>query len=68
MDLQQEIFLKVHALKRERKHERLSLREGPSLQHLRQGRSLTEQLHHYRERKTGMNLHSLNSIKNWRLI
>ena len=31
MDLQREIFLKIHALKREREQERLSLKEGSSL-------------------------------------
>ena len=42
MDLQQEIFLKIHAMKRERDQERLSFKEGSSLQPLRQGTSLTE--------------------------
>ena len=37
MDLQREIFLKVHALKRQRDHERISLEEGSSSQPLRQG-------------------------------
>ena len=39
MDLQREIFLMIHALKREREQERLSLKEGSSFQPLRQGSS-----------------------------
>ena len=39
---QREIFLKIHALKREREKQRLSLKEGSSLQPLRQESSLTE--------------------------
>ena len=67
IDLQLEIFLKIHALRREREQERLSLQEGSSFQPLRQGRSSTEQLKKSRERKTGMHLHPLKSIKNWRV-
>ena len=67
MDLQLEIFLKIHALKREREQERLSLKEGSNLQPLRKGRSLTAQLQQSRERKTGIHLHPLKSIKHRRL-
>ena len=44
MDLQREIFLEIHVLKRERYQERLSLKKGSSFQPLRQGSSSTEQL------------------------
>ena len=44
MDLQREIFLKIHALKRERDKESLSLKEGSILRPLRQVRSSTAQL------------------------
>ena len=47
MDLQREIFLKIHALKKEWEQERLSLKEGSSFQPLRQGSSSTAQLQKY---------------------
>ena len=57
MDLQGNIFLNVHTLKM-----------GVSSFHiLKKGRSSTEQLQQYRERKTGMNFYPLKSIKNWRV-
>ena len=65
MDLQREIFLKIHALKRERDKESLSLKEGSILRPLRQVRSLTAQLQKSIERKTGLHIHLLKSIKNW---
>ena len=64
MGLQREIFLKIHALKREREQERLSLGEGSSLQPMRQGRSSTENINQYIERKIVLHIHPLNSIKN----
>ena len=64
---QREIFLKIHALKREREQQRISLTEGSSLQPLRQGSSSTEQLQQSRERKTGLHLHPLKSNKNRRV-
>ena len=36
-----------------------------SLQPLRQGRLLNAYIKHYRDRKTGLQLHPLKSIKNW---
>ena len=59
MDLQREICLMIHALKREWEQERLSLKEGSSLQPLGQGISLIEQLQQSTETKTGMHLHLL---------
>ena len=44
MDLQREFVLNIHALKRGRDQERLSFKEGSSLQPLRQGSSSTAQL------------------------
>ena len=44
MDLQRKIFLKVHALKRKREQESKFLKEGSSLQPLRQGGSSTSQI------------------------
>ena len=44
LDLQLEIFLKIHSHRREREQETISLKEGSSLQPLRQGRILTTQL------------------------
>ena len=67
MDLQREIFLKVHALKRERDHDRISLEEGSSSQPLRQGISSMAQLRQSRDKKIGMHLHPLKSIQNLRL-
>ena len=67
MDLQRETFLMIHALKREREKERLSLKEGSTLQPLRQISSSTAKLQQSRERKTGLHLHPLKSIKNWRV-
>ena len=49
----------IHALKREQKQEMLYLKEGSSLQPLRQGSISISQLHRYRERKTGLHLHLL---------
>ena len=63
MDLQREICLKIHALNREWEQERLSLKEGSSFQPLMQGRILTTQIQQSRERKNGLNLHPLKSIK-----
>ena len=60
-------FLKVHSLNMEWEQERLYLKEGSRLQPLRQGIILTAKIKQCRERKTGMYLHLLNSIKNWRL-
>ena len=48
--LQCAIFLKDGSLKRERWQERMYLKEGSSLQPLRQGRSLTAQLQQNGER------------------
>ena len=62
MDHQLEIFLKIHALKGEREQEMISLKEGSSLQPLRQGRISTAQIQKSRERNTGLHLHPLNSI------
>ena len=59
MDLQREIFLMIHELKREHEQERLYLKEGSSLQPLRQGSSLTAQLHQPRDKNTGLNIHPL---------
>ena len=67
MDPKREIFLKIHALRREREHESLSLKEGSSLQFLRQGRSFVAQLQQSSKNKTGLHLHPLKIIKNWRV-
>ena len=67
VDLQREIFLKVHALKKEREQERISLKEVSSLKPLRQGISLTAQIQQSIDMKTGMYLHPLKSIKNWKV-
>ena len=45
MDLQREIFLKIHSLNREQDQERLSLKEDSCLQPLRQEMSPTENIH-----------------------
>ena len=63
MDLQREISLKIHALKREQEQERLSLKEGSNLQLLRQGISLTEKRQNSREMKNGLHIHPLKIIK-----
>ena len=39
LDLHREIFLKIHALKREQDQENISLKEGSSLYPLRQGQN-----------------------------
>ena len=57
--IQREIFLMIHAMKREQEQERLYLKDGSSLQPLRQGISSIAQLYHSRERKNGLNLHPL---------
>ena len=67
MDLQIEIYLNIHALNRKREQERIYLKEGSSLYPLRQGIIFSEQLQRYRERKTGLHIHTLKSIKNWRV-
>ena len=67
MGLKREIILKINALKMERDQERLSLNEGSSLQPLSQGKFYTSHIQKYRDRKTGLNLHPLKSIKNWRV-
>ena len=67
MDLQINIFLNFHTLKREQNQERISLKGVSSFHILKKGRSSTEQLQQYRERKTGMNFYPLKSIKNWRV-
>ena len=67
MDLQWEIFLKVHALKREWDKKRISFKERSSLQLLRQGRILTAKIKKKRERKIGLHIHPLKIIKNWRV-
>ena len=41
IDFQREIFLNVHAMKREREQERMSLKEGSSLRPMIQGISST---------------------------
>ena len=64
---QREIFLKIHALKREQEHRRIYFTEGSILQPLRQGSSSTEQIQQSRESKNGLHLHPLKSIKNWRV-
>ena len=66
MDIQRAIFLKVNSLKREREQERVSLKEDSSLNPLRKGIIPTAQIQKSRERKTGMHLHPLKIIKNWR--
>ena len=49
MDIVLAISLKVHSLKKAREQESVSLKEGSSLHPMKQGRSLTSQLHHTRE-------------------
>ena len=67
MDLQRKIFLNIHAPKRERKQERLSLKQGSSFQPLRKGGSPISQLQQSIESKTGTYIHPLKSIKKWRV-
>ena len=58
MDLQRD-FLKIHAMKKEQDRGRISLKEGSSLQPLRQGNFLTELLQQSTKRKTSIHLHPL---------
>ena len=67
IDLQRKIFLKIHALKRKREQERLSMKDGSSFHPLRHGRISPAQLHQSRDRKTALHLHPLNSIRIWRV-
>ena len=66
-NLQGEIFFKINALKRGQDQERISLKEGTNLNPMRQGISLTAQIHHYIDRKAGLNHHPLKSINNIRV-
>ena len=63
MDLQREIFLKIHAMKRDRDQKRISFKEGSTLQ----VRSLTSYIKQSRYRKTYLHIYPLNSINNWRI-
>ena len=67
MDIQLAIFLKFNSLKREREQEGLSLKEGSSLQLLNKERSFTAHLKQSREINTGLHIHPLKSIQNWRV-
>ena len=58
---------KVNSLKREQNQERLPLKEFSRFEPLRKGRSLTVYINHPRQSKTGLHLHPVKSIKNWRV-
>ena len=59
MDLQREIVLMIHALKREQEQERLFLKEFSSFQPLRQVIILIAQIQQSRESKTNLYPHTL---------
>ena len=67
MYLQEEMFLNIHALKREQDQERISLKEGSIFQTLSQGISSTAHIQKSRDRMTGLHLNVIKSIKKLRV-